>query len=79
MFEITEEAGSVKLAGRLDAAQAITAEAAFDAIDTSSVVDLQCRPRSPAEDPQAARRPGRGPETGQRKPPYRRYPALFRL
>lgn len=40
MFEITEEAGCLKLAGRLDAAQAISAESDFEAIDTSTVIDM---------------------------------------
>jgi anti-anti-sigma factor len=40
MFEIIEEPGCLKLAGRLDAAQSIGAEAAFEAIGTSAVVDM---------------------------------------
>ncbi len=40
MFEIVEEPGCLKLSGRLDAAQAISAESAFDAIDASAVIDM---------------------------------------
>ncbi len=40
MFEIVEEPGCLKLSGRLDAAQAISAEAAFAAIDASAVIDM---------------------------------------
>ncbi len=40
MFEIIEEPGRLTLSGRLDAAQAISADAAFEAIDASAVVDM---------------------------------------